>query len=255
MTKVSMNWHSPKPILNRWFASAALIGLAATLGACDGHITINGEEGVPLAELDTSGSPPTGVALLGPDTVIISEGNALSIEAEGDKDAVDALRFTLEGGKLAIARDKDAGNKLGTATVRVTMPAPEELDMLGSGKIEAPAMASAADINIGGSGAIAVARLAATRLDLAILGSGSVTASGTAEQLDLKMAGSGSAKLAGLKVDRADIDVVGSGSSAFASDGSVDANIVGSGDVTVTGSAKCEANKVGSGTLTCTSGK
>lgn len=245
----------PQPIHKRLVASAALIGLAATLGACDGHLTINGEEGVPLAELDTAGSPPTGVALLGPDTVIISEGDALSIRTEGDEDAVAALRFTLEDGKLGIARKKDAGDGFGTAIVRVTMPAPEELDMLGSGTIEAPAMASDADINVGGSGTIAVARMAATRLDLAILGSGSVTANGTVEELDLKMAGSGSAKLAGLKVDRANVDVVGSGNSAFASNGSVDANIVGSGDVTVTGSAKCEANKVGSGTLTCTSGK
>jgi hypothetical protein len=255
MTLGSTKESSPKPIFNRLVVSAALIGLAATLGACDGTITINGEEGVPLAELDTSGVPPTELALLGPDTVIISEGDALSIEAEGDKEAVAALRFTLEDGKLGISRDNDAGTKLGTATVRVTMPAAEKLDMLGSGAIQAPAMASDADINIGGSGTIVVARLAATRLDLAILGSGSVTARGTVEQLDLKIAGSGSAKLAGVRVDNANVDVVGSGSSAFASDGSVDANIVGSGDVTVAGSATCEARKVGSGTLTCTSGE
>lgn len=255
MTKAFTNGRAPKLISSRIFAPVASIALAASLGACDGRVTINGEEGVPLAQLDTSGTPPTGVALLGPDTVVISEGEALSIKTEGDEDAVEALRFTLEDGKLRISREPDAGNSIGTAIVRVTMPAPEELDMLGSGSIEAPAMARDADINIGGSGSIAVARLAATRLDLAILGSGSVTASGTVEELDLKMAGSGSAKLADLKAGKANVDVVGSGSSTFASDGSVDANIVGSGDVTVTGSAKCEANKVGSGTLTCTSGK
>src|SRR3546814_13534953 len=106
-------------------------------------------DGVPLSERDISGDPPTSLAMMGPDTVIISEGDALAIEVEGDDDVVEALRFTLEDGGLGIMRDTDAWNMKGRATIRVTMPAPEELAMAGSGKIETPAMESTAEISIG----------------------------------------------------------------------------------------------------------
>ncbi len=238
-------------IFSRTLAPLAALSLAAALGGCDGNITINGDEGVPLAEFDTSGKAPDGISMLGPDSIIVTEGDTFSITTDGDKEAVDALRFTLEDGTLGVLRDNKAKGDIGIATVRVTMPAPSELDMLGSGKIEVPGMARKAEINIGGSGTIRVANLASESLNLAIVGPGSVQATGTVEQLDLEMTGSGSAKFAGVKVGRADVNVVGSGNSAFASDGSVSANIVGSGDVTVAGKAQCEANKVGSGKLIC----
>lgn len=233
----------------QFFAPLAAISLALT--GCDMDININGKDGVPLAELDTSGEPPTGIALFGPDTIIITEGDTLDIAVEGDQDVVDALRFVLENGTLSLMRMNDAPSDIGTATVRVTMPAPEDIIMAGSGKIEAATMASKADVNIGGSGSIVIASLAAETLDLNIAGSGSVTASGTVERLDLNVLGSGNANLAAVTIDRADVNVAGSGSTSFASDGTVEANIVGSGDVAVTGSATCESNKLGSGKLTC----
>lgn len=242
-------------MLNRFFrrmAPIAVIALSAGLAGCNEIKVRMGEsDGVPLSELDMSGDPPTSLAMMGPDTVIISEGDALAIEVEGDDDVAEALRFTLEDGGLGIMRDTDAWNMKGRATIRVTMPAPEELAMAGSGKIETPAMASTAEISIGGSGSVDVANFAAERLGINIGGSGKVTGAGSAENLDVSIGGSGNVRLDALKAERADITIAGSGDVRFASDGVVEASIAGSGDVIVTGRAKCTVSALGSGSLTC----
>ncbi|HAU21036.1 MAG TPA: DUF2807 domain-containing protein [Erythrobacter sp.] len=243
-------------MLNRFFkrmAPLAAIALGAAVSGCDRvEIKIDGVDmdGVPLSELDTSGDAPKAVAMFGPDSIIITEGEDLSIEVEGDDEAVDAMRFTLEKGRLGVTRDFDIWDE-GKATVRVTMPAPEDLSMAGSGHIESFAMANRAEINIGGSGSIKVDEISSERLDVNIGGSGDVSGKGTAERLDVNIGGSGHVRLAELKADRADINIAGSGDVSFASDGRVEANIIGSGDVTVKGSAKCEVNAIGSGTLNC----
>ena len=230
-------------------APAAVMAIGLTLSGC--NISINGDEGVPLAELDQSGDAPTGVALLGPDTIIISEGDTLGITVEGNDKVVEAMRFTLEGGTLGVMRDSDIWDGDDKATVRVTMPAPEDLNMAGSGRIEVATMASQANINIAGSGTIEVTAIASDSLEVAMAGSGSVKASGTSKSLEVAVVGSGKTDLSGLKVDTAEISIAGSGDVNLASDGTVEANIAGSGNVTVTGEATCEVSSMGSGKVTC----
>src|SRR3546814_1011583 len=58
---------------------------------------------------------------------------------------VESLRFNLEDGTLGIMREHESWKTNGTATIRVTMPAPQELAMAGSGRIETPAMANRAE--------------------------------------------------------------------------------------------------------------
>ncbi|MFZ1742470.1 MAG: head GIN domain-containing protein [Pontixanthobacter sp.] len=244
-------------MLNHLFkkiAPVAAMAIGLALSGCNIDMSINGEKGVPLAELDQSGDPPTGVALLGPDVVIISEGKKLAITVEGEDKAVEAMRFTLEDGTLGIMRDSDVWNGKAKATVRVTMPAPEDLNMAGSGRIEAATMAKKANINIAGSGVIEVTALAADSLEVAMAGSGSVKASGSAKALEVSVMGSGETDLSGLTTEGAEVNIAGSGSVAFASDGKVEVNMAGSGNVTVTGEASCEVNSMGSGKVTCKSG-
>lgn len=234
-------------------APVAALALGTTVAGCDMNIKINGEEGVPLAELDTSGDAPTGLALLGPDAVVITQGETLDIDLEGDPEAIEAMRFTLEGGTLGILRDNDIYDGNGQVTVRVTMPAPSDLTMAGSGTIESNAVASSAEITSAGSGSINVTGVDAEDLEITIAGSGSIRASGTADRLEVTIAGSGGVNMPELKADEAEVSIAGSGSVSFASDGKVEANIMGSGSVTVTGDATCELNSMGSGTLTCNS--
>lgn len=239
--------------LFRTFAPLAAVALAAGLAGCnDAGVSINGEDGVPLAELDTSGQVPTELVLAGPDSVVVTTGEPLDIKVEGDPKAVEALRFSLKDGTLGVTRDK-AFKDLGDAraTVRVTMPAPEKIVIAGSGGVAAQAIAAKGEVVIAGSGRLDVAYAEADELDVNVVGSGTFGAAGKARKLDLTVAGSGSMDAPGLTVDDAEVTILGSGDSDFASNGTVKAKIMGSGDVTVTGSATCTIEAMGSGKVTC----
>lgn len=225
---------------------------AAGLAACDGvDITVNGEEGVPLAELDMSGEPPTGVALGGPDAVVITTGEDFTIDVDGPAEATERLRFVLDDGMLAIGRESGSWGDDEIATVLVTMPSVSTLALGGSGNITADSMTGEADIAVGGSGKVTVTEVEADELEVVIGGSGTAEVSGTSERLEIAIGGSGTADMADLQVERAEVNIGGSGDATFSSDGRVEANIAGSGTVRVYGSATCEANTIGSGELIC----
>lgn len=231
---------------------AVAVAMSAGLAGCDGmDIQINDVEGVPLAELDMSGDAPTEIVLAGPDTVIITEGDTLDIAVDGATEATGALRFSLEDGTLGIAREKDSWKDGGTATIRVTMPAPEAIVLAGSGTLEANALAKDAGVTIAGSGKASTTGIAGEKLDVTVAGSGTYTAAGTVDRLEVTIAGSGSAAMSELKAGRAEVTIAGSGDADFASDGEVEAKIVGSGDVTVTGNATCTVSSLGSGKVKC----
>ncbi len=242
----------------RAFAPIVAVALAAGVSGCDSsNISINGEKGKPLAELDLTGAPPQELVLLGPDEVRVTAGDKLAITVEGDPAAAEKLRFTLKDGALGVMREGKAfgiGGNDGRAIVNVTMPAPRTLTMAGSGKINAAALASEAKVTIAGSGDIETPGVASDSLDLTIAGSGSYRGAGNVKQLKLNIVGSGSAAADALKTETADLTIAGSGNAAFASDGTVKANIVGSGSVTVRGRATCTVEAMGSGKLVCEPG-
>lgn len=241
----------------RAIAPVALVAMATALSGCDkANISINGEEGKPLAELDLSGKAPDELVLLGPDEVRVTQGDKLAITVEGDAETTEQMRFTLKDGSLAILRKNMnwSGAAGKTAIVNVTMPAPRVLTMAGSGKISAPALANDAKVTIAGSGLIDTAGVAGERLELTIAGSGSYRAAGTVRDLEMTIAGSGSAELSALKAEKVKVTIAGSGNATFASDGEVKAEIMGSGNVTVRGRARCEVSAMGSGKLTCETG-
>lgn len=227
------------------FAALALI---APLAACDSEMEINGQKGVPLAEVELAGPPPEEVVLASGDKVIVTDGDTFTIKVEGSD--TESLRFERDERTIGITRE-DGWNGNQTATIRITMPPPSELIIAGAGEINAQSLASQADVFIGGSGTVTFGKVAIDSLEINIGGKGDVKGSGAAKRLEVTVGGSGNVALAGLKADRAEVSIGGNGDVAFASDGNVEANIAGSGDVKVTGNAKCTINALGSGTLTC----
>ncbi|MEQ5788154.1 DUF2807 domain-containing protein [Erythrobacter sp. NFXS35] len=239
-------------MINQFFrrmAPVAALALGTALSGCNGaDISINGEKGVPLAELDMSGPAPTELVLSSGDTVILTEGETFDLTVEGE--GTDALRFVRDDEVIGITRENGwDGN--GKATIRITMPPPAEVVIAGSGTVKAQSLASASSVNIGGSGDVEFTTVAAETFEVNIGGSGRIKGAGTARRLEINIGGSGDVDLAALKADRADVNIGGSGDVAFTSDGTVEATIAGAGDVRVTGSAKCTVKAFGSGTLTC----
>lgn len=237
--------------LLKGLAPIAALAMGSALSGCGNmDLKINGEEGVPLSELDMSGAAPTELVVAANANVILTEGDALDITVENDDE--NALRFVLDQDLLGVTRDPDLEIKDGKAVVRITMPAPSSIVIAGSGSVEAATVASRADIAIGGSGSISIAEIASEALEIAIGGSGSVRGAGTTESLEISIGGSGDVAMPELKAERAEIAIGGAGDVEFASDGEVEATIAGAGNINVTGSAKCTVSAFGSGTLNCT---
>lgn len=232
------------------------VAMAAGLSGCDGaKISINGEEGKKLSELDLSGSAPHELAMFGPDKVELTEGDKLTITVDGDPDAAAQVRFTLKDGTLGILRANkvfSGGGK--TAVIHVTMPAPRDVSMFGSGTISAAALGRDAKVIIAGSGQIETQSVGGGKFEVTMPGSGSIRAAGNVDDLDLTILGSGNAQLDAIRTTKAKVTIAGSGGAAFASDGDVDATIMGSGTVTVKGRARCTVSAMGSGKLVCESG-
>ena len=229
---------------------ASVLGGVALLGACGINSQNYGaNSGVPLAELDRSGPPPTAIRLGGSDRVIVTTGTPFDIAVSGDQEAVESLRFELEDGLLGVGRK--AGPSNGNAVVRITTPAVDRLALGGSGLLEADRLSGNTAVDIAGSGTVRVARIDGNRLAVSIAGSGDLDASGDVRELELKIAGSGDAAMSGLRTERANVSVSGSGDAVFASDGDVSASIAGSGDVRVIGNARCSVSRAGSGDVTC----
>lgn len=232
------------------FTAFAIFAVATTLAGCESaDMEINGQKGVPLAEITTMDTPPSEVVLASGDTVILTDGPTFAIKVEGSD--TDSLRFVRDAEVIGITRE-DGWKGNATATIRITMPPPKEVVIAGSGTIKAQSLASTSDVSIGGSGTVEFGQVAAEKLGINIGGSGTVKGTGSAKRLEVNIGGAGDVALTALKADSAEVSIGGTGDVAFASDGDVTANIAGAGDVKVTGSAKCTVNAFGSGTLTCT---
>lgn len=242
--------------LIKGIAPVFVFAAAMATAGCDGNISIDGEKGVALADLDYEGRSPKGVVLAGPDRVVIKDGRALAIDVSGDPAAVAALRFTLSEDTLGIMRKKGNldGDSRAKATVTITLPVLEKLTLAGSGSIDAASLAGASEVVIAGSGTAHTARIESAALEVTIAGSGTYRAAGKVDLLELTVAGSGTADMRGLEAERAEVTIAGSGSASFASNGTVDATVMGSGDVTVRGDARCTIKSMGSGTLNCERG-
>lgn len=199
----------------------------------------------------------TGVESTGPDTVVISVGKPFSVDAQGDAKAIEALKISVEGGKLRIGRKQGMSNFWGMGsdhgvTIRVSLPSLDSVDLTGSGDVRVDrAEGRALGLSLTGSGDLSVDDVKVATLDADVTGSGNIALSGKADTATLSSTGSGDLDGKGLNAAKASISITGSGNVDLASDGSVDVRIMGSGDVDVKGSAKCSVKAMGSGEARC----
>ena len=155
-----------------------LIAAPAALAACDGgDIEINGQKAVPLSEITIAGAPPAKVMLASGDTVILTEGDTFAIKVEGT--GTESLRFVRDSELIAVTRENGWSGS-SKATIRITMPAPSEIIIGGSGEVEMPALkADTAEVTIGGSGDVAFASDGTVEANIG--GAGDIKVSGNAK--------------------------------------------------------------------------
>jgi hypothetical protein len=212
----------------------------------------------PSGPVNTSGLRDfSRVESTGPDTVIISVGKDFAVKAEGSDRVLGILEIKVANGALQIGRKEGWKGMFGGvsgpgATVRVTMPAIEAVDLTGSGDVSVDRVEGRSlDLSLTGSGNLKVDAAKVATLNADLTGSGNVALAGTADSVNLSSTGSGDVEGKGLKAGRASVSVLGSGNVGFASDGPVDISIMGSGDVDVKGRAQCKVSAMGSGNANC----
>lgn len=197
----------------------------------------------------------TAIDATGPDDVSVTIGNAFSIKATGDANAIADLDIGVKGdtlvigrkGSWSLTRQSDKG-----ATITITMPAITAATLTGSGDLDLDsATGDTLDLSLTGAGDVKIGKATLKSLNADLTGAGSITIAGTADRAKLSITGVGDIDAEGLKVGSADVSVLGTGDIDFASDGKVAINLMGPGDVTVKGKAQCTTNGVGPGSAHC----
>lgn len=219
-------------------AGVAVLALAAcSAGAQDGgRIEARGEAGSRSYQVGAFDA----VSLAGPHEVIVTVGDAPSVRAQGDPEVLDRLEVRLDGGELEIGTrrrggmDLNWGDRKGSATVYVTVPALRAANVAGSGTLRIDRVEGERfDASLAGSGDLLVDAMRVDRAEFSVAGSGDIRAAGTANATEISIAGSGDLDLSGLESRTARVSVMGSG------------------DVLLAGGARCTVSKAGSGDVRC----
>lgn len=196
----------------------------------------------------------TKIEAVGPDNIVFVTGDAFTIKAEGDADAIKTLRYAMDNGTIIIGREKGEwwGKNGKGVTVTVTAPTLAKASLAGSGDFTADRMTGEeVDLEIAGAGSMKVASLTTKKLDADIAGSGDIVLSGKADRAEYSVAGAGTVDAIKLVSTDAEVSIAGSGDLKLFATGKVDVSIAGSGDVDVTGGAKCTTKQMGAGDVKC----
>ncbi|WP_420143555.1 head GIN domain-containing protein [Sphingobium sp.] len=191
----------------------------------------------------------------GPDNVVVTIGDRISIKADGDPKAVADLDIRTKGQTLIISRKSSSGSWIDHdkgATVRITMPAIRSAQLTGAGDFDLDrAEGDSLTLSLTGAGDFRIGMVKVKSLTTDITGAGSMKIAGAADSAKFSITGAGDIDAGALKVGGADVSVLGAGDIAFASDGKVAISIMGPGDVTVKGKAQCTTSGMGPGEARC----
>lgn len=136
--------------------------------------------------------------------------------------------------------------------VAVSVPALSGAEAAGSGSIAINKVAGDRFSGaVAGSGALTLPDVQVGELQLEIAGSGNVEAQGRATQARYEIAGSGNIRAGRIASDRLRAEIAGSGNIEGQARSTADVDIAGSGNVTVTGGARCNVSKAGIGNVSC----
>jgi hypothetical protein len=195
------------------------------------------------------------LSTIGPQDVVITQGDQQSIRAEGSAAALAVLEAVVEDGKLVIRPKSGFGGHwrgLSGTTFYVTVPRLEAIALAGSGNVRADRIAGKEfEGTIAGSGELTIGDLRVDEASLSVGGSGNVVAAGRTGRTRVAIGGSGQVHGEGLRSDTASVSIGGSGDAALNVQRDVKVSIMGSGNVQIAGPAHCSVSKFGSGNVSC----
>ena len=189
----------------------------------------------------------------GPADVMVNTGDTLSVRAEGDPRALDALEVRSDGERLSVDRRRGVKwPRYGRATVYVTLPALVAANAAGSGDIQVDRVSGPSfSGTVEGSGNLDIRDLRVTAAVLVSTGSGNVQAGGAVDVLTASASGSGNVAAETLRARAATVSATGSGNILASASEHADVRSSGSGNALVIGGGRCRLRATGSGEAKC----
>ena len=199
------------------------------------------------------------ISTTGPQDVVVTLGETVSVRSEGSPEALGLLEAVVEDGKLVIRPKGRFGvfdwPRVASATFYVTVPRLESVAVAGSGdvridRIEGDSFTG----SIAGRGELNIAAMEVDEADFRIGGSGDVVAAGTARETRISIGGRGEVRAGSLRSETASISIGGSGDVALTVQDEAEVSIAGRGDVEISGPGRCSVSQMGRGDVRCEGG-
>jgi hypothetical protein len=229
-------------------------GTMLTLSAL--HDDAPSQETATSSQMTYQVAPFVEVSNTGPQDVVITRGDTVSVRATGSPRALGLLEAVVKDGRLSIGPKKgfDWGNwsNLQHATFYVTMPRIEAAALAGSGDIRIDQVESERFSGaVAGPGELSIGSIKVTDADLSVAGSGGISAAGSANNSRVSIGGWGTVAAGALRSGSASVSIGGSGDVALTVEDQANVSVMGSGDVAISGPAKCSVTRMGSGDVSC----
>lgn len=228
------------------FAAGAAVGCSITgNGPWLSDSDLSGETTTEARDLDGF----TAVSLGGNADLIVTQGDAFSVEVTADSALQEHVTTAVNGSTLNIRQEYSIVGASPTVTVTITVPRLTEVSLSGSSDATiAGVRGDSLHVTTSGSSDV---RVDSEVGDLAIdvSGSSDFTVTGTADSTDISISGSGTVTGSGFTTAAARVSVTGSGDVTLRVDDTLDASISGSGSVIYYGDPTVDADTTGSGSI------
>ena len=224
-------------------AVCGVAGLASAEVIGSGHVVsetraVSGFHGV---ELQSSGD------------VVVTQGDTEGLVIDAEDNLLPLIDSTVGAdGILRLGMKPHAGSVRFHKPVlfKLAVKTLDKMVVAGSGDIHTASLASGQlQIDLPGSGGVAVDHLKAETVRASIEGSGDVKLAGEARSQQVTIDGSGDYAAKDFKTDRTSLQIDGSGSGQVWADGALTVEINGSGDVGYRGAGKVQKSINGSGSV------
>lgn len=243
--------------------AVALVAVIATVGGSHGFNFTFGDDGddggkasEEIARVLPNLKNFDGVALVGPDDVIVTQGRDFAVKVEGDAELLDRMDIFVKDGTLQVGRKSSfISHGGGNATIRVTLPALSHVTLTGPGDMTVDKLAAKqVKAELTGPGSLSIAALEADDAVLALTGPGDLIVGGKAVTASLSSTGPGNIDADKLAVETAKLDLIGTGDIGVRATKGADISIMGTGNARVRGTASCKVTKLGTGDAECIAG-
>lgn len=195
----------------------------------------------------------------GPFDVQLTMRQAPTARVDGSTAAADRIAIRVEGTTLIVSAGTGGWNAMppsgtaGAPVVRIATQGLRSATVIGGGRlrVSGPVQGQRIDMQVTGSGSVAMPALDADQLNATLLGDGSMTLGGRGGRVRLLTSGAGTIDAASLRGDDVTVRLDGAGATRVTARYTADATSTGVGAITVYGKPACKVKAVAGGPISC----